>query len=58
MFWEGHRVPVAHPRVRTTTGQVVPLNTCQIFQDAGVAMHAVLERMLVGLASRQPSVIG
>lgn len=33
------RVPVTHPRVRTTTGQEVPLTTYQTFQDAGVARH-------------------
>ena len=35
------------------TGQEVPLTTYQIFQDAGVATQAILERMLFSLASRQ-----
>jgi transposase-like protein len=47
------KVPVSHPRVRTTTGDEVPLTTYQAFQDPAVASHAVLERMLFGLASRQ-----
>jgi putative transposase len=46
-------VPVIHPRMRTKTGQEVPLTTYQTFQDAGVATQAILERMLFGLASRQ-----
>jgi transposase-like protein len=53
VFLGDRRVPVTHPRVRTTTGQEVPLNTYQTFQDAGVATQAILERMLFGLASRQ-----
>lgn len=47
------KVPVSHPRVRTTTGDEVPLTTYQAFQDPAVASQAVLERMLFGLASRQ-----
>ncbi len=53
VFLGDRRVPVTHPRVRTTTGQEVPLTTYQTFQDAGVATQAILERMLFGLASRQ-----
>ena len=46
-------MPVTHPRVRTTTGQEVPLVTYPTFQDVGVATQAILERMLFGFASRQ-----
>lgn len=53
VFFGNRRVPVTHPRVRTTTGQEVPLTTYQTFQDAGVATQAILERMLFELASRQ-----
>ncbi len=53
VFLGDRRVPVTHPRVRTTIGQEVPLTTYQTFQDAGVATQAILERMLFGLASRQ-----
>ena len=52
VFLGDRRVPVTHPRIRTTTGEEVPLNTYQTFQDAGVATQAILERMLFGLASR------
>ncbi len=38
-------------RVRTTTGQEIPLNTYETFQDDG-ATQAILQRMLFGLASR------
>ena len=55
VFLGDRRVPVTHPRIRTTTGEEVPLNTYQTFQDAGVATQAILERMLFGLASRQQS---
>ncbi len=53
VFLGDRRVPVTHPRVRTTTGEEVPLDTYQTFQDAGVATQAIMERMLFGLASRQ-----
>ncbi|NMP24962.1 IS256 family transposase [Sulfobacillus harzensis] len=47
------RVPVTHPRVRTNTGEEVPLQTYQAFQDPTLVTQAALERMLFGLASRQ-----
>ena len=47
------KVPVSHPRVRTTDGDEVPLTTYQVFQDPTLASQTVLERMLFGLASRQ-----
>ena len=47
------KVPVTHPRVRTTTGDEVPMTTYQAFQDPAMASQAVLERLLFGLASRQ-----
>lgn len=53
VFLGDRRVPVTHPRVRTTTGQDVPLTTSQTFQDAGVATQAIMQRMFFGLASRQ-----
>lgn len=49
-----HKVPVTHPRVRTVDGDEVPLATYQAFQDPTLASQAVLERMLFGMASRQP----
>lgn len=47
------KVPVSHPRVRTTGGDEVPLATYQAFQDPAMASQAVMERMLFGLAGRQ-----
>ena len=47
------KVPVSHPRVRTSGGDEVPLSTYQAFQDPAMASQTVLERMLFGLASRQ-----
>lgn len=55
VYLGARRIPVTHPRVRTTAGEDVPLQTYQAFQDPTLVTQAALERMLFGLASRQQS---
>jgi putative transposase len=48
----GRRVPVTRPRVRTTDGHEVPLDTYAHFASDDLLTTVVMERMLAGVATR------
>ncbi|NHM26255.1 IS256 family transposase [Desulfofundulus sp. TPOSR] len=48
----GRKVAVRRPRVRTTDGREVRLNTYEAFQDERFITESVLERMICGLSTR------
>src|SRR5712691_11847100 len=49
----GRRVGVAKPRVRSLTGEEVPLRTYRAFASRDLLNEAAMERMLAGLSSRR-----
>ena len=49
----GRRVEASKPRVRTTTGEEMPLCTYRAFASQDLLTEAALERMLAGLSSRR-----
>ena len=49
----GRRVPVTRPRARTTDGHEVPLTAYNLFAAEDQLSTVVMERMLVGLATRR-----
>lgn len=49
----GRRVPVTRPRARTTDGHEVPLTAYHLFASEDQLSTVVMERMLVGLATRR-----
>jgi putative transposase len=49
----GRRVPANKPRVRTTSGEELPLRTYRAFASQDLLTEAALERMLAGLSSRR-----
>lgn len=48
----GQRVPVKRPRVRTVDGQELILRTYKFFQNDDILSRAALERMLLGVSTR------
>jgi transposase-like protein len=49
----GRRVPVARPRARTVDRHEVPLRSYEYFAGEDVLTQVVMERMLVGVATRR-----
>lgn len=48
----GQRVPVRRPRVRTVNGQELILKTYKFFQNDDILSRTALERMLLGVSTR------
>jgi len=48
----GRKIAVRRPRVRTTDGREVRLNTYEAFQDERFITQSVLERIIYGLSTR------
>jgi transposase-like protein len=54
----GRRVPVTRPRARTTDGHEVPLSAYHLFASEDQLSAVVMQRMLVGLATRRHPAAG
>ena len=56
VFWGDRKISIPHLRVQAADGsEEIPLDPYHQFQNPTLAIQAVLERMLYGLASRQQS---